>query len=297
MEWAIFSIIRALFVTGKEASIKLSLSHKLPSVTLSAFYATAVSAVILTPYVLWDGSWRSLENEQFLIGIVGNVVFNTVGHLLLLTVIRKFEISYVAAVSATSPLIFGTFSVIFLGEPLSSQAVLFMCVIALGGILVELSRAKFEGFVKFVKESAWVYILVYLCIAAAATVFSKIAVTNGDPEAYIAFRYVCLSTIFFTLHHLYESKTAAKIMKRRRDPIKMRFDPKACIAGLFIMGAVICEMNALKLTTMANVEALTKFAIISTLIIDAFFISKQVTLKRWLGAILILLGGVGVILS
>lgn len=296
MEWIWFAIARVFFVTGNKVGMKLSLSSKLPSVTISAFYGTFISTVILIPYILWDGSWRSIENTQFLVAVAGNVAFNTVGHLLMLTVVRKFDISYVAALTATSPLIFGLFSFIFLGEGVPTQVLLFMILIALGGIFVELSRAKFEGFVKFVKESAWLPVLLFLCISAGAMVFSKLGVTHGDPEAYIACRYLCLSIVFFTLHHLYESKRVAKLLKRTRGPIKMRFDARAATAGLFMMGSVICEMNALQYTSIANVEALSKLSIVTILIADALFISKNVTTKRWLGALLIVIGSMGVAL-
>lgn len=296
MEWIIFALARAFFVSGKESCMKLSLLHKIPSVTIAAFYTTLVSVIILMPYVLWDGSWRSIENPVFVYGIIGNVVLNTIGHLLLLTTIKRFDISYVSAVLATSPLIFGVFSIVFLGYNPGPYAFLAMSFIALGGILVELSRNKITNFKDFLLHSGWLPLTAYLCIAAGATVFSKIAVTHGDPEAYIAFRYLGLSLIFLVIHLVYESQWGHKIIQRDRAPIPIRFDPHAVIAGLFLMCAVVCEMNALKLTDIASVEAITKFAIIMTLLIDSLFISKGFNAKRWLGAVFILVGGVAVIL-
>lgn len=296
MEWLIFSLFRALFVSGKETCMKLSLLHSVPSVTISAFYTTIVSVIILMPFVLWDGSWRSIDNQMFVFGIIGNVCLNTIGHLLLLTTIKRFDISYVSAVLATSPMIFGVFSLVFLGVSPSVYAFLCMGIIALGGVLVELSREKTNSFKSFVLHSGWLPLLAYLCIAAGATVFSKIAVSNGDPEAYIAFRYCGLSMIFLFIHCVYESELGHNTIKREREPIKLRFDMHAVIAGLFLMCAVICEMNALKLTDMASVEAITKFAIIGTLFVDTVFISKHFNKKRWFGATLILTGGIGVIL-
>lgn len=296
MEWIVFALLRALFVSGKESCMKLSLLHSVPSVTIAAFYTTIISVIILLPYILWDGSWRSIENPIFVYGIIGNVCLNTIGHLLLLTTIKRFEISYVSAVLATSPLIFGGFSIVFLGYNPGIYAFLCMSVMACGGVLVELSRDKVRGFKDFFLHSGWFPLLAYLCIAAGATVFSKIAVTNGDPEAYIAFRYCGLSIIFLIIHFVYESDWCHQVIKRARAPIPIRFDFHAVIAGFFLMCAVIFEMNALKLADMASVEAITKFAIIVTLLVDTFLISKIIRWKRWAGALLIIVGGLGVIL-
>ncbi len=296
MEWFILALMRAVFVSGKEASIKLSLLKSNSSVTASAFFMAVMSSVLLMPYVLLDGSWQSIHNEQFLHGVIGNITLNTFGQILLLTTIRRFDISYVSAILATSPLIFGGFSIVFLGQSSGLGAFLLMILIAAGGIFVELSRQKAQSFKSFLLDSGWVPIVGYLCIAAGATVFSKIAVTHGDPEAYIAFRYSGLSVVFFIIHCVHQSEWGKRLLRREQEPRPIKLDKQAMIAGLFLMLAVICEMNALRLTDMARVEAISKFAIVFTLFIDAFFISKRVPLLRWLGVALIVAGGVGVVL-
>lgn len=297
MEWFWYSIMRAFFISGKKLSLKVSLNHENSNVTISAFYMTVVSAVFLIPFVFFDGSWRSIQDPVFFKAILSNVAFNVVAHILLLNVIRKFEISYVSAIQATSPLIFGLFSFVILSEFPSIEAFLFMIVIACGGVLVEMSHAKHFDFRGFVKNSAWLWLILYLCLAAVATVFSRVAVTTGDPEAYLAFRYLFLSVIFFVFYLIYESNFGAKILKCKRLSVRIRFDKTAILVGIFLMFAVICEMNALALMEMSKVEALTKLSIAGTLIVDAVFISKTIGWKRWVGASLILLGGVGVAFS
>lgn len=296
MNWVILSLLRAVFESGKEATIKLSLSQQLSSVTISAVSVRLVSVLILVPYIIWDGSWQSIENSKYAYAIFGNVAFNTVAYLLLLTTIRRFDISYVAAILAASPLVFGVFSILFLGDNPGLYAFFFMGFIAVGSIFVELSRDKVKDFKNFLRHSGWIPLCAYLLLAAGATTCSKIAVTNGDPEAYIAYRQSGLIIIFYIVHLIYESHWGITLLKRKRDPIVMRLDYKALLAGLFALLAVICEMNALRLTDMARVESITKFSIVMTLMIDTFFISKNVSWKRWFGVFLILIGGLGILL-
>lgn len=297
MEWFFLALARAVFSSGKEISTKISLLHPAPSITISAFYLTAMSVLFLMPYVLWDGSWQSIYNEAFLYAVLGNIAFNTIGHLLLLTTVRKFDISYVSALFAASPLVFGLFSALFLGDIPGLTTFIFMIPIAIGGLLVELSRKKIKGFKDFIVHSGWIPILAYTCIAAVATVFSKIAVTHGDPEAYIAFRYLGLSIIFLSIHFLYESHLGKRFLRRKREAVSLRLDKHAMMAGTFMMCAVICEMNALTLTDMARVESITKFSIVLTLLLEALFISKKIQWRRLLGILMILTGGIGILFT
>ena len=276
--------------------MKLSVLHPTSNITLAAFYTSIISPIILLPYVFWDGTWQSIQNPLFVYSTMGNIGLNTIAHLLLLTTIRRFDISYVATILATSPLIYTAFSIVFLGESPGLHVFLAMLLIAGGAILVELSRGQIKCWKSFLLYSGWPPLMGYLCLAAGATVFSKLAVSHGDPEAYVAMRYTGLSLVFLVIYFVSRMGWVRRVITKKASPSPFRIDGHSMVAGLFLMAAVVCEMNALQLTNMANVEAITKLSIVMTLLVDTLFISKKFIPLRWAGAALILIGGAGVIL-
>lgn len=111
MEWLIYAFMRVFFSTAYDVTTKISLI-KSNSLTSSAFHISVISPVILLPLIFIDGSWISIFYNMFLIAVLGNAFCNSIGYLIVLNIIKKYDISYVSAIMATSPLMYGLFSLI-----------------------------------------------------------------------------------------------------------------------------------------------------------------------------------------
>ncbi len=289
LEWLLLVLGRAFFISCKDVSLKVFLSHHNVPVPIVAGLMAFIPAIIMFPYALMQGQWSALENSIFVFAILGNVFFNVIGYLLYFSMIKKHDISYVTSISATSPLVFSFMAFILLGETLSGLSILFIFILASGCVFLEKSREK--KFVrKKIKDSAWIYLILYMLCAAVATVFSKLAVTNGPVEAYIGFRYILLIFFFFSIAKItmsYEKDSNVKTL--------IFNNKKILLAGVFLLFAVFLEMNALRLIEIGRVEALTKVSLILTFSFEAIFLKKSFNMIRLLAIVFILLGGIGML--
>jgi uncharacterized membrane protein len=295
MEWVYLVLGRAVAMAGKESFLKLSVDQDKNHIVATAAVLSLIPAVLLLPWVFWSGSFTSLENPIFVQAILGNVAFNIAGQVSFIIAVKRFDISYVTALKATTPVLFGIFSFIFLGETLSPIAFAFISLVVAGCLLLEISKKTKLSFTGFLKESGWPLLLFHICMAAIATVFSKIAVTNGNPEAYIAFRYTLLSLSLFLLHWIVSHRIIASLYRKEESSWTLHFDWRLLLSGIFLTLSVITEMRALQLTEVSRVEALSKLSLILILAFDSTLISKTMNWKRWLATSLIAAGAIGTI--
>ena len=292
MSWLALVLLRSVALSCLEVTWKVFLGkHKSPILVI-AFWTSIIPAAILAPYVIYHQQYEALASGIYLKAIFANVGLNIGADLLLFYMIRKYDVSYISALSATSPLFYLTFGWLFLGENLPPEIIILIIAIVSGGLLLELSRKeKHNSLMDLVKSSSFIHMLGYILLTSLSTVASKIAITNGPVEGYIAVRYALLALGFLALSWLLPALT-----KSARQGFFKKEYAKLSVAGLFLTFAVMFEMYAYAIAEIALVDALTKITLIFTFILEYILIKRVFNRSRILAIFITMLSAAGIVL-
>lgn len=286
MTWLWLTLLRTVFLAGLEVTWKLFLNKQSYPILTIAFWTSLVPVVALSPLVFSQKQYLALADTVYLQAILANVTLNIFGDLLLFRMIKKHEVSYISALSATSPMFYLLFGWLFLGETISYTIFAFFIVIVLGGFLLEISRRHAtSNWAELLKSSSFISMALYIILTSLATVASKVAITSGPVEGYIAFRYLLLCLSFYILNHLW-----AYIRKVEAPRFMIKENMPLVLAGGLLTFAVVAEMYAYTFAEIALVDAVSKLTLVFTFIFEYALIQRTFNKHRLLAITLIMTG-------
>lgn len=301
MGWELYALLRAIGSAGHSISLKSVLNNKENSLIAVPLFVVLVPGILYTIIATSLGQYETIDqNENFYLGLFGNVTCNALNYLLNVWIIRRFDISYVESMKTVLPVFAGIFGSLILQEYLSLEVWLCIIVIVIGCFLLEYSRkvldpkadnqvSKWGRLKSLIQSSGWFFMIPWLCLNALATVFSKMVVVNGNIELYLGWRYLILSFFFLSVGYIYFKFKQKTVMGFIRS-FFTKNNAKATYSGIFLALIVAAEMRALQLADIALVETLSKGSLFLILFAEIIFLKKALNWLRILSGSIILLG-------
>jgi len=170
------------FVSG---IIVVTSKHVLKSISPLVFYWASITASIpIIAFFAFKNPVPSL-NSMFWVGVIGSVVFYTIGRLLFLNAIKNSELPHVHPLVALGPILTLYFSSLVFGETTTFIQILGSAITIVGVYVLNISSLRegmFEPFKILIRNRMALLMIASVVFGSVVSVFDKLAIINTFPE-------------------------------------------------------------------------------------------------------------------
>ncbi len=283
MIWVIQSLFSAVFLAARSIYDKHMLhAAKLSAAELSIYRYTPI-ALITLPLAIYGMEYTALNNPAFLWPMIANITLNTINMLVYVRIVRNNDVSLMFGIQSLEPLLVAVIAFFLVGDTLSWLGVSSIFIIVSGCFLLQKSR-DLECMQKHWRHSPWLWVLIYMTLAATATSFSRMALQSGEVLMYIGGRYSVMTLIYAAVFFFFRPKNEP------RPSLKWKYFG----TGILSCAAVFLEMSALQVAKAAYVESLRRSSMFFALAFESLLFKKPWNTRRFLASLL-LFSGIGLL--
>ncbi|MCV6599519.1 MAG: DMT family transporter [Alphaproteobacteria bacterium] len=265
-------------VNDKRIISKLKIDY-----VLMGLYRNLVPLLFLTIPLLFFNQVHYLSNGLFLFYVFLLSILNISKTLLYYRALKKFDISYITVLNASTPLLMALMGVLFLKETFSLLNVLGMFVVVSGTVLLELSRVKRISRFHF-RRSGWLLVVLIMILSSLIGVVSKKAILEGSVISFIWSIYFIMF-LFFMFFYKVRHKNVRKILNlSKKHAIPLVF------TGFLLTIAVVLQMYSYKFLPIGKVAGIGSIELVVIFMLEYMFIKNKFNKIRALSAAIILSG-------
>lgn len=286
MMWAASAITSAAFHGSKVVYNKRLLGRYDVNPFLLVLMAALVPAVVFAIYATFAGQWGAWQSSTFALAVFGNVVCVAIAELTFIYSLTHHDASAVESVRSLVPIVVAIGAFLLLGESIGLFAGIGIAVAVVGCFLLQASRQDYH--LPGLKTSLWLVMSLNILVTGGATVFSRMALLNGDIAVYIASRYGLIAVVMTAFYFISAQRYGIKNNCRLH---------LLAVVGVIAVFSDFFEFVALSQAPAAYVEAIRKSGLVFVLAYEALFFHRHFNKKRWLAGGVLLLGVILVTLS
>ncbi len=278
----ILAICTALLLGTSNIFLKKSFKDFPPSI--SFFILSLYSMLTWAPLGLILG----IDFNQWLLGAVVGILSAIFGQLIYVYVLEKGELSITATLIASFPIYTILFSVLFNKEHLTTLSLLFIALAILGTLIVSLPEKFNKSELKKISFIVWA-IFAAICIGASDTLtkFYINKTTVGSFLFYVAIAQFLVSFIYLRMEK--QPLSQFKEFVKRFGEYKNAF-----IGSLFIATATMFLFLSFNFTLASIASPIAGTAPVITIFLALIFLKDKITLKNWIGLLLVLVSIIGI---
>ncbi len=277
-----FAVINAALLGLANFLLKKSFKDFAPSIS---FFILAIFSLLLWVPV---GLIMGVQFDQWLFGSFVGISSAIMGQAIYIYVLQKGELSITATILASFSIYTIIFSMLFINERPSSLTLLFIIPTVLGTIVVSLPEKINKKELSRVSNIAWA-VFAAICVGASDTLV-KHYINNtsvGSFLFYVSFAQLVVSLIYLKLEKQ-PLRQLNKIITKFRD---YKF---ALLGSLSIATATMFLFISFNFTLASIASPITASAPVVTVVLALAFLKEKITLKNWLGLLMVLVGIIGI---
>ena len=278
----IFALLACILLGTANVLLKKRFKDFPPSVS---FFILSVFSVLLWAPV---GIILGVEFNQILLGIFVGVISAILGQAIYIYVLEKGEISITATILSTFSIYTIIFSILCNVERPETITFLLISLTILGTIIVSLPQHVDKKDLKKITIILWA-VFAAICIGASDTL-SKYYINQTSVGTFLF--YVAFAQLFVSFIYLRMEKQS---LKQFQDIFYKFYEYKFALLGsLFIAIATMFLFLSFNYTLASIASPIAASAPIVTIILALIFLKEKVSVKNWIGLILVLVSIIGV---
>ncbi|MGM5484614.1 MAG: EamA family transporter [Nanobdellota archaeon] len=288
MEWFIFAILSAVFLSAYNIIRKKALRKEHSTELLASIFVTiAVIQLVYLPFLDWHLSLRIFGM------IIIRSVLASLAWLLLTKAIHHMELSSVAPMTNLSPLFLLFLSYIFLGERVNLVQIIGIFLVMAGGYFIQIHDHYLDFFrhIKEFRNKYFIFTIAAVFLLALSAVFSKKIVDSIPVTDYLFFTYL-FSALFFLGILLFKYDGFKDLSKGLRDsPV---FVPAAAVALIL---ADYLHFSALSLGMVTLVVPIRRLSTLFTTIIGGRMFHENHLVHKIISTVILVTGAALIIMG
>lgn len=284
-EWLLLSLFAAI-----DASVYFFIIKKITrdiNPLIFLFLSNFVSIPFLLLFILYFGGFPNF-NPLFFFYIGCSAILDAIAFYFTTLAIKSSEISFLAPISAFTPIFVTIFAAIGLREIPSPLKLTGVLVIVTGTYLLNVSEIKNGGILaplkKLINSKSVQQSFVAYFIWGITPIFQKQAILQTSPQNPLAAAFI--GTVFVALIY---SLFVLKSLKKQSQQIKKHFWIFILI-GIISAPSVYASFKAFSLTNIAYPSAIFKLSALFTILGGGLFFKETHIKERLVGATIMVLG-------
>lgn len=277
----IFAVLTSLLLSLSNVLLKKSFKDFSPSIS---FFILAVFSVLLWAPV---GLLLGVQFNQWLFGSFVGLVSAILGQAIYIYVLQKGELSITATILSSFSIYTIIFSMLFNKERPTSITLLFIFFTILGTIIVSLPKKFNKKELKKLSFIGWA-VFAAVCIGTSDTL-TKFYINKSSVGSflfYVAFAQIIVSFVYlqFDKQRLNQFKEISQQFK------EYKF---ALLGSLSIAIATMFLFLSFNFTLASIASPIAASAPVLTVILALIFLKDKITIKNWVGLVLVLVSIIG----
>lgn len=272
----IFAIFTSLLLGLSNVLLKKSFKDFVPSIS---FFILAIFSMLMWAPV---GLLMGVQFDQWLFGSFVGLMSAILGQAIYIYVLEKGELSITATILSSFSIYTIIFSMIFNKERPSTLTLLFIFLTILGTIIVSLPEKLNKSEFKKVSFILWA-VFAAVCIGASDTL-TKYYINKSSVGSflfYVSFAQLFVSFIYLKIERQQLNQLSVIINKFR----EYKF---ALLGSLCIAIATMFLFLSFNFTLASIASPIAASAPIITVILALIFLKDKISIKNWIGFILVL---------
>ena len=231
-------------------------------------------------------------NLTFLYAAIITAFFDTIAIILIFKALKISDASLVLPVLSFSPIFLILTSFLILGEISTKIGALGISLIVIGSYVLNFESLKFKKilypFKKLFSERGMVYMLAVAFLLSISANFAKLAIVNSDPVFSLAM-ILLLTSIFFIIISTIKKQEFFR-------NFKINFS-KFFAAGFVSALSGLALSVAFTLQIVPYVIATRRTSVLFSVILGFLIFGEKNRIKRFLGALIMVLGVISILLG
>ncbi len=285
--WIIYSLLTAVSLATSDALTKRALSSR------GVYFVAWAKLVFALPLFLMCLLVVDVPplDTTFWIAVVCALPLEITAWVLYTKALKSSPISMTMPFLALTPIFLIITSNLLLGESVSLQGAIGICLMAIGGYTLNIHKIRndlMEPVKAIFREKGSVMMIIVAFIYSITSSLGKMAIEHSSPIFFGSFYFILMTIIFTPIAF---KKNGGDISIKRED-----FVPFALIGITFFL-MIIFHMTAMSLTNVAYMISIKRTSLLFSILFGYFMFREERIAEKAVGGFIMLAGFVVIVLS